>query len=421
MTGLALLAPSKIPGMRQGGGLGNDGARIAELDGVRGVAALVVVIHHILLASSPILAAEYAGGPAKHWSSLWWLVDTPLHLFWAGPEAVVVFFVLSGFVLALPAVRHGRRWFRISYYPKRLTRLYLPVWASIALAALWRSLEARPRLPGSSWWLQQHSTPMTLHRAVTQGTLRDLGTWAFNPVLWSLHWEVLYSALLPVALLLVVCSRRHRAASLGLLLAALVGVGWGTSAGDSRAQFLPMFVVGALLAVHCEWILRTLRSVKSIWIYVLSVSALFFLTSNYWLSTDRVGGFAQKALAGTKESLVVLGATTAIGLAFGRPSWSGVLQSRSMRWLGSRSYSIYLVHEPIVVAIAYVLKARESSTILLSIVLPLSLGAAELFWRAVERPSIRIARLVGDLVDRLAVPRSRAAQTKRMEALATTE
>src|SRR6185312_1226739 len=114
--------------MQQTTGRELEPGRVRSLDGLRGLAALIVVEHHALLATVPWLAGPYGPGPLPTRGSLdWLLVYTPLHIFWAGQEFVVVFFVLSGFVLSLPIARGGR--LRIaSYYPARLIRLYLPVW-----------------------------------------------------------------------------------------------------------------------------------------------------------------------------------------------------------------------------------------------------------------------------------------------------
>src|ERR1039458_10316795 len=97
--------------------------RIRSLDGLRGLAALVVLVHHALLASDSKLAILYSSPSHAQMpveGSLNWLVFyTPLHLFWAGPEFVAVFFVLSGLVLALPVI--GKRKLRLApYYPSRL-------------------------------------------------------------------------------------------------------------------------------------------------------------------------------------------------------------------------------------------------------------------------------------------------------------
>ncbi len=55
---------------------------------------------------------------------------------------MLVFFVLSGLVVALPALRKGFSW--RAYYPARLARLYLPIWGSLALAAALVLLIPRP-------------------------------------------------------------------------------------------------------------------------------------------------------------------------------------------------------------------------------------------------------------------------------------
>jgi peptidoglycan/LPS O-acetylase OafA/YrhL len=55
--------------------------RLTSLDGLRGLAALVVMVHHVVLASVPVLALVYLGGahPAlPGWADV--LVSTPLHV-----------------------------------------------------------------------------------------------------------------------------------------------------------------------------------------------------------------------------------------------------------------------------------------------------------------------------------------------------
>src|SRR4029077_1970080 len=69
--------------------------RLTSLDGLRGLAAIVVMIHHIVLAAVPVLAAVYvagAHGALPAWADV--LVHSPLHLLWAGEEFVLVFFAL---------------------------------------------------------------------------------------------------------------------------------------------------------------------------------------------------------------------------------------------------------------------------------------------------------------------------------------
>ena len=111
------------------------GGRFTSLDGLRGVAALVVLAHHALLVSPAISALFIPGGePPRPGSALWWLTYSPLKLTNAGPEAVVLFFVLSGFVLAIPVLRGGFNW--LAYFPRRFVRLMLPVAGAVALASV---------------------------------------------------------------------------------------------------------------------------------------------------------------------------------------------------------------------------------------------------------------------------------------------
>ncbi|WP_368259248.1 acyltransferase family protein, partial [Blautia wexlerae] len=75
--------------------------RLRSLDGLRGLAAVIVLVHHALLVI-PALAAPYYGQTVQP-GLPWLLVHTPLHLLWAGTEAVYLFFILSGLVLTLAA------------------------------------------------------------------------------------------------------------------------------------------------------------------------------------------------------------------------------------------------------------------------------------------------------------------------------
>ncbi len=99
--------------------------RFSSLDGLRGIAAVVVMIHHSMMVLPSLAAPHFTNihvEPALSWS--WFAAHTPLHWFWAGREAVWVFFVLSGFVLTRWLMRTSRQsW--LAYYSSRLIRLYV--------------------------------------------------------------------------------------------------------------------------------------------------------------------------------------------------------------------------------------------------------------------------------------------------------
>src|SRR4051812_6230467 len=94
------------------------GGKLAELDGLRGVAAVIVVVWHFAYAFLPErigIVPPFDPGAG--------LVGNPMFALLDGPGAVMLFFVLSGYVLPLAYFRSGqtevvlraaaKRWFRL--------------------------------------------------------------------------------------------------------------------------------------------------------------------------------------------------------------------------------------------------------------------------------------------------------------------
>jgi peptidoglycan/LPS O-acetylase OafA/YrhL len=362
-------------------------ARVHSLDGLRGLAALVVVVHHALLASAPRLAGVYGAGPSSSHNTFEWLLAyTPLHIVWAGQEFVVVFFVLSGFVLSLPAV-HGKRQPIASYYPSRLLRLYMPVWGALAFAALMHVIVSHSPVDGASFWLNNHSRALGLNGLTREATLlTGAGDWAFTTVLWSLRWEVLFSLALPL-LLWAMVRVRPWFAWLVVLLCAVALLGRGSS---EYLLYLPPFLLGMAMAFSLERIERVkellqARTVRNRLIELAIVAAcVSALTADWWIT----GGPDSALLICAGACLAVFAALVVGWLA--RP-----LQSRPLQWTGKRSYSLYLVHEPIIVALAFAGGGSPLVAFFVLLSLSVSLLVAAGFFGVVERPSHRFARSVG--------------------------
>jgi peptidoglycan/LPS O-acetylase OafA/YrhL len=85
--------------------VGRPRRRLAGLDGVRGLAALFVVVNHVFLRAFP----GYPVDRAPFWAAP----------FIYGRFAVVVFIVLSGFSLALAPARHDWRRDRVFRFAHR--------------------------------------------------------------------------------------------------------------------------------------------------------------------------------------------------------------------------------------------------------------------------------------------------------------
>ena len=169
-----------------------DARRVNHLDGLRGIAALTVVVFHYLSAFVPALTPDQTANP-------YWLSDTPLAVLFNGPFAVVVFFVLSGFVVSKAAHRKDD--------PLPLTvglrylRLTIPMLASVLIAWLLLTMFATEAtklasVTGTPWLSKTFNgeIPSLLH-AIKDATydvyLR--GGSRFNNAIWSMQCELIGS------------------------------------------------------------------------------------------------------------------------------------------------------------------------------------------------------------------------------------
>lgn len=357
-------------------------SRLPALDGLRGVAALVVLVFHVLILSETF--EDRTPGIRTNEPS-WWLTHTPLSLSWAGTEAVLLFFVLSGFVLALPTTVSRARW--RAYYPQRLLRLYLPVWVSLVLAAGLAALVPRRPQDGLSAWYAEHTTAVGPSEAVRDGLLL-LGTGWLNSPLWSLQWEVLFSLLLPGYLVLARWRPQLWALkSLGLLLL----VGGAPALGRWDVAYLSMFGFGVLIAYERERLATAVARIdltRTGWLLAAACAVLLTVEGSL-LAVELDRGVVR---AGAR-CLQVLGACLAVVLALHWTPARRCLSAPWAQWLGLRSFSLYLVHEPLAVSSA-ALWPDKPVLVHLALVLPVSLLVAHAFYRLVESPAHRLSRAV---------------------------
>ncbi len=249
-------------------------SRLTALDGLRGVAALIVLLHHALLLV-PGLAAPYYGHEVGG-GAIGLLVSTPLHAFWAGTEAVYLFFILSGLVLAFAAQSNSFAW--SSYFPSRIARLYLPVIGAVLLGAVVIALTPDAGA-GDSLWVQSRPADYGLAGMLQDITLLGGVSNAITP-LWSLQWEVLFSLLLPCYL--YVARRMPAVAQIAVCVALAT---FGSAMGVGTLMYLPMFGIGVALAALWEPIsARFARMPRRVAIpaSAFATVAALLLATSYW-------------------------------------------------------------------------------------------------------------------------------------------
>ena len=379
--------------------MSRNGNRIRSLDGLRGLAAVIVLAHHASLIAQPWI--DPAG-----WAVL---TRSPVKLLLAGSEAVMVFFVLSGLVVALPALKRGFSWAR--YYPARLLRLYVPVIAALGAGALLVRLIPRDpsTMPDDSWMQSAQATDVSAADVLSQMSLMR-ANYPIDNVLWSLRWELFFSLLLPLFCVAAIRVRRF-ALPFALLCVGLMFVGRTT--GISALAYLPVFLIGTLIAVRRDdlrsWAERpgTRRTLP--WLAALAATMLIGSELAKPLTDGTVADDLLWAVAGAGAGLLVV--LTMVWPAAQRP-----LETRPMQWLGRMSFSLYLVHAPILASLSYLLGA-ERWWLALLIGVPVSVAGAAVFHRLVEQPGQELAGKAGmigaALAERLAQRRAASRRSRR--------
>ncbi|MBS1847568.1 MAG: acyltransferase [Actinobacteria bacterium] len=372
--------------------------RIHSLDGLRGVAALLVVIYHCLLVT-PTLWDQIAGHPVRG-TAQWLLAYTPLRIFWAGDDVVWIFFILSGFVLVRPYLDR-RNLATGRYYVRRAIRLYVPFLGSFALAVVLKSLRPAPR-GRFSGWIFVHELPTATGDAVKTLFLFAGDHTTYNNVWWSLRWEVWFSALLPFVIPL---ARRFRAHPIPIAALCLVVIG-ASNAGvtvlhvlkfghDNPALYLPMFGLGVALAMGEDRVRVALGSRSTATIIVSTVVCSSLMTSTVavlaLLRHAHLSITAAWAIAGP---IGLFGATGLVALALCGPGLRDALASSPMTWLGERSYTLYLTHEPILVFATLALGVQTLTWWWIPFGIACSLATTVVLFPIIERPALwTVARL----------------------------
>lgn len=283
-----------------------------------------------------------------------WVSDTPLGLVWNGRFAVSIFFVLSGFVIAGAAERQPG-WIGTKLVLRYL-RLALPVFVSVLLA--WCLLSIFPTaasdlsasMADPSRWLDythQGDIP-TLWRAAADGFVGNFlrGGSMFNNVLWTMQIELFGSFGLFIFYWLA--PRRHRIA-----LLAVGGVAILILVHDAYLAF----VFGALLyEAHMRAALRNLPIVLAV--VALIAGVVLGAPGPGWSERWGLDFIPEKWMVGYPDGVIpVLAATFLLCAILKLPMCQRALSASIPRWLGRISFSLYLVHVPLLytlVAFAYV-------------------------------------------------------------------
>jgi len=388
--------------------------RHESLDALRGIAAAVVVLGHCLM-TFPMWSDVVLHG--RHPTMLTLILGyPPVSLLWAGDAAVKVFFVLSGFVLALIFLRPKTPSYA-AFCVKRICRIYLPYAAVVAAALLIMTALAPLGAPRLSEWFQG-----SWNHSLSPGLVWDhalmLGQTKYNFVdnpIWSLVHEMRYSLVFPLIMWLVIRAdwRIMVGGSLAVSLAAM----WALArSGDfwlfDSAQYAFLFVAGAVIAKYRIETERWIRNLGSAVKASLAVAAILLLSAH---AISHAGSHAVRQLASVAPHF---GAVLLLILVIGSPGAQKLLEKKPCLSVGRVSYSLYLSHLVVLLALIYLLHRWLPVYLILIGVPPLALVVAYALFRWLERPAIGLGYWLECRID--AAGQSAAASIPAHDAVAGT-
>jgi peptidoglycan/LPS O-acetylase OafA/YrhL len=386
--------------------------KIAFLEGLRGFAALCVVLHHFILAFYPAL---YSGNPAEsHFASTTTertVANSPLAILYSGNFAVCIFFVLSGFVLTHKFFLTGDVKIPLTMAVKRYPRLMLPVIASSCLVfGLLLVPGLLTRFHGfcftkSYWWLCKlyPTPPGWLHFLKTTFISVPLkGSADYNTVLWTMGYEFKGSILLAGFCLSIGVLRKHP-----LLPFAFAFI---FCFAFKSFYYLPFFTGAGLCFLHVHYselfkrtsIVLGLTIIAFIIVFAAFPTGEFIFPEKHFLSFLKISLYESEELAALYHSIA---ATLLLFILLCSEKFQRALSGKFPAWMGRISFSMYLLHVLVITAFAshfvgWLHLAQHfnyHASVLLAFISYLVIvpGLSQLFYYAVDKQAMRIANAAG--------------------------
>jgi len=373
--------------------LNNYPARFGLVDAFRGCAALAVVLAH--------LRVDGGGAAGDH--------GAHRVLFPYGCEAVLVFFVISGYCIAASAHNCMERGFAFREFMwRRLKRIYPPYLFAISF---WAATRYVKYATSGEWTLDRPFVEWLQNLTLTQWVplmWDPINSPASNSRLfvaafWSLCYEEQFY--LVMAGLLALSGRFPRAVLHGSIALGVVSIGWGAFFPTEKfgifIEYWAAFATG-LLAFHRLCLMRDDRAKRAVDLSLMAVA----LVSGYiaWFAGVNWGDPPQTGdvFVNSWSSLAVA-ATMALVLIMLRPFDAQYLALRPLSaplaGLAAISYSLYLTHQFCLAfatgvarrVLGFIHLPTEGPILWTGHVLVL-LGIATVFWYFCERPFLNTRR-----------------------------
>jgi peptidoglycan/LPS O-acetylase OafA/YrhL len=369
--------------------------RLGLLDDCRGIGVMFVFLAHC----ATVFPDSLTKGFEHPWQFGWsvfsgkidlqtlsaFLVFYPVHMFWV---ALPIFFVVSGFCIHLSYFQPKRPDLK-GFYIRRFFRIYPPYLLPLLFFAFFFPPTHIP-LNKLTYWGQ-----LVTHLFMTHN-VSELSICAINTSYWTLAVEVQLYALFPLVLLFVRRSSYLRV----LIVLAIVEFtlrAVGNIFYEVPGSYVPALLRGSPLYYCFSWVLGAAladaylsgKRLPFAKVHPMIYFVIGLLTAGYPLTAYAYPFFA-------------LATVSYLSRRFEKEATEERLSPlrRYIRITGTYSYSIYLIHTPILIAFDHMLMARfpalDNNPFLLFAVgastwlFIFPLGAFMYYW--IEKPSINLGR-----------------------------
>ncbi|RZL49705.1 MAG: acyltransferase [Pedobacter sp.] len=310
---------------------------LKSLDGIRGLAALYVMIHHARLT----LTQSYHNGLGLHPEKYDWYDKLMVYffsLFKFGHEAVIVFFVLSGFVIHLKQAdsKYEFRNLKLTdYIKKRIIRIYPTLITSFIVCVLVELLINAMTGESLVFLLSKYSFRGFLYNLFL---IPDGPIWGHNYPMWSLKHEWFFYIMYP---LLLWTTTKHHIFTITVILTIYASYCFG----------LKIPFIGAAAYTLLIWSLRGLLAYfyKN---YNVRYFPFFLIFALIYPLINRES-VATYPLLDLVFGFTVMGGIALI-ISYDVPYLNNLLIKFS--WLGMFSYTLYLMHSPLLYGMEKLIK-----------------------------------------------------------------
>ncbi|RYD24084.1 MAG: hypothetical protein EOP88_01470 [Verrucomicrobiaceae bacterium] len=304
--------------------------RFAALDGVRGLAVIMVLVWHYLTCQ----ISNDAG----------WFAPAIRRLFSTTASGVDLFFALSGFLIAgILLDQKGKAGYFKTFYLRRTCRIF-PLYFLIFGLFLVLSGTSLSQGPGGEWLFagaMPHWSYATFTQNIFMGIRETFGA-NWLGVTWSLAVEEQFYLILPLAVALL--SRKPLAVTIVALFLLMPLLRW-VSPGFHNYACLPWRGDSLLAGVLAALLVRSDRMrtacLENQLRLHLSASILFCGQILLLASPGYAGVFGE-----TLEALFFASLILILRLGTCRPL-QGIFENRLLTWFGTLSYGIYMFHQPL--------------------------------------------------------------------------